>query len=118
VGKRTYVCLNQEFSLRLNDYIGLAMFYGATYWKHRAYMEIVGNLHKEQPNERHERLLSYYLDNLLAMEVALQEVCVKVNIDVMAVKKLAGCEDEAAFSEGGNPGLVEGYTDLFMGFVE
>lgn len=118
VGKRTYVCLNQEFSLRLNNYNSLGMFYGATYWKNLAYMEFVGNLQKEKQSDRHDQLHSHFLDNLLAMDVALQAVCEKAKIDVMVVKKLAGCDDEYIPNKCNNEGLVNGYVGLLMRFVE
>jgi hypothetical protein len=118
VHKRHYQCLDQEFSRNYNGYIDLGLFYGMVYWKNRAYMEFVGNLHKEQPNDRHERLLFHYLDNVMAMDVALQEVCAQVNIDYfMAVKKMAGCDDEYTPDKCGKEGLVRGYVGLFIGIV-
>jgi hypothetical protein len=117
VGRRAYICLDQRFNRLTNAYLDLGMFYGMVYWKHRTYMEFASNLHKEQPNDGNRTLLFYYLDNVMAMDVALQEVCAQVNIDCMAVKKLAGCDDEYSPEKCGNEGLVREYVGLFLGVV-
>jgi hypothetical protein len=54
----------------------------------------------------------------MAMDVALQEVCDKAKIDVMSVKKLAGCNDEYIPDKCDNEVLVKEYAGLFMRFVE
>lgn len=99
-------------------YLDLAMFYGAAYWKNRAYMEFVGNLQKEQPNDRHEPLLSHFIGQVMAMDVALHDVCTQLNIDFMAVKKLALSDDEYIPDKCGNSELVKEYVGLFMGIIE
>jgi hypothetical protein len=113
VGKRTYVCLNQEFSLRLNEYIGLAMFYGMVYWKHRTYMAYAEAAAKG--DDKPKDLIFDLLDKVIAMDIALQEVCTKANIDHMAVKKLAGCDDEYTHDKCDNEALVKEYIGLFEG---
>jgi hypothetical protein len=118
VGKKHYQCLDQQFTKRFTGYLDLAIYYGMVYWKNRAYMEFVGNLHKEQPNDRHERLFSHYLDQVLAMDVALRDVCIQLNIDFMAVKKLALSDDEYTPDKCGNSELVKEYVGLFMGIIE
>ena len=117
VGKKHYQCLDQRFSLRLNGYIGLGMFYGMVYWKTRSYMEVTSSKYDECGDEADQKAVFVLLDRLFAMETALQEVCAKINIDVLAVKKFAQCEDEYTPDKSSNEELVKEYAGLFMGIV-
>ncbi len=107
VGNRIYICRDQRFSLTLNAYIDLGMFYGMTYWQNRTYMACADN---------DNALL--LVDHAIAMDVALQAVCAKANVDVMAVKKMALCLDEASFSDSDKPELVKEYYGLFMNLLK
>jgi hypothetical protein len=109
---------DNEFRWRYQGFIDLGSFYGATYWKNRTYMEFANNRYKEQPNDGNRTLLFYYLDNVMAMDIALQEVCAQVNIDVLAVKKLALCDDEYSPGKCHKLELVKEYVGLFLGLVE
>lgn len=98
--------------------LDLAKYYGLIYWKARTCIAVAHNQFQEGNSAENQKAAFAFLDRLLAMDVALNEVCAKMNIDVLAVKKLALCESEAALSESSNPGLVKEYTDLFMGILE
>lgn len=78
-------------------------------------MAVMDGMFKERGDEADQKAAFVFLDKLLAMDVALQEVCAKLNIDVMAVKKLALCEDEYSPEKCGNNELVKEYVELFMG---
>jgi hypothetical protein len=112
-----YRCTHWEFRQRGWCLLDLAKYYGLLYWKTRTYMEVVHSKFKEVNNIQDQKATFVFLDRLLAMDVALTDVCTKINIDVMTVKKLALCEDEAAFSENSNPDLVKEYSELFMGII-
>jgi hypothetical protein len=117
VGNRTYICRDQRFSFALNAYIDLGMYYGMTYWKNRTYMAYAETLHAATGDKKAKALHDHLLDSAIAMNVALQAVCTKANVDVMAVKKMALCVDEASFSESDKPEVVKEYTDLLTGFI-
>jgi hypothetical protein len=118
VGQKHYQCLDQEFSLRLDGYTDLGMFYGMVYWKARCCMEVMGNNHKERGDGADQEAAFVFLDKLQAMDSALQEVCAKLNIDVLAMKKIAGCYDEYIPDKCGNGELVREYVGLFSGLLE
>jgi hypothetical protein len=117
VGNRTYICRDQRFSLMLNAYIDLGMFYGMTYWKNRTYLAYTEILNAATGDDKAKALHDHLLDSAISMDVALKAVCAKANVDVMAVKKMALCLDEASFSESDKPELVKEYTDLLTGFI-
>ena len=117
VGNRTTICRDQRFSLTLNAYIDLGMFYGMTYWKNRAYLTYAEPLHAATGDNKAKALRDHLLDSVIAMDVALHAICAKVNIDVLAVKKMALCVDEASFSESDKPEIVKEYYGLFTGFI-
>ncbi len=56
-----------------------------------------------------------FVDRVIAMDTALQDVCAKVGIDPMAVKKMAGCVDEYHPDRCTNSALVAKYVELFEG---
>ncbi len=113
-----YRCTHWEFRQRGWCLLDLAKYYGVIYWKTRAYMGVAHAKFQEGNNVNDQKATFVFLDRLLAMDVALTDVCTKINIDVMTVKKLALCEDEAALSDNGNPELVKEYSELFMGIIK
>jgi hypothetical protein len=117
VGRRTYSCLDQRFSRLTNAYLDLALFYGMTYWKNRTFLAYAETLSAVKGDDKSKALLSHLLDNAIAMDVALQEVCAKVNIDYMAVKKLAICVDEYSPEKCADSELVQDYVALFNKFI-
>lgn len=117
VDRRYYHCINQGFTKSYNGYIDLGLFYGMVYWKARCCMAVMGDKFKESGNETDQNIEFKYLDRVLAMETALRDVCAKANIDVLAVKKLALCEDEYSPDKCKSEELVGEYVGLFMGIV-
>jgi hypothetical protein len=113
-----YRCTHWEFRQRGWCLLDLAKYYGLIYWKTRTYMTVEHSMYKEGNDIEAQKAAFIFMDRLLAMDIALANVCTKMNIDVMTIKKLALCEDEAAFSDNGNPELVKEYTELFMGIIE
>lgn len=118
VERLAYRCTHWAFRQRGWCLLDLAKYYGLIYWKTRTYMEVEHSLAKQNNDPEIQATAFGLLERLLAMDVALANVCGKMNIDVMTVKKLALCEDEAAFSDNGNPELVKEYTELFMGIIK
>ncbi|MEQ1738404.1 MAG: hypothetical protein ABL884_00715 [Methyloglobulus sp.] len=117
VDRRYYHCINQGFTKSYNGYIDLGLFYGTVYWKARACMAVMDGKFKESGNEADQQAALVFVDRVLAMETALMDVCAKANIDVLAVKKLALCEDEYSPDKCNNEELVGEYVGLFMGIV-
>lgn len=117
VERQDYRCSHWDYRQRLTGFIDLAKYYGLIYWKTRCCMAVMDDKFKESGNEADQQAAYVYVDMVLAMETALREVCAKINIDVMAVKKLALCEDEYSPDKCNNVELVREYAGLFMGIV-
>lgn len=117
VEHKDYRCTHWDFRSRLLGLTTLASYYALIYWKTRTCLAVVGSKYNERGDEADQKAAFEFLDALIAMECALHEVCAKLNIDVLAVKKHARCEDEYTPDKYGNGELVEEYVGLFMGLV-
>lgn len=115
VERHDYRCSHWDYRHRLTGFIDLAKYYGLIYWKTRCCMAVMDGMFKERGDEADQQAAHIYVDMVLAMETALQDLCAKANIDVMAVKKLALCEDEYSPEKCGNNELVKEYVELFIG---
>lgn len=117
VERQDYRGSHWDYRQRLTGFIDLAKYYGLIYWKTRCCMAVMDDKFKEGGNEADQQAALVFVDRVLAMETALQDVCAKANIDVLAVKKLALCEDEYSPDKCKNEELVREYVGLFMGIV-
>lgn len=112
VKTQVYKCKDWGYRWRLVGLTDLYKYYSMIYWKNRAYMANVDNFIKEG-DVKLQNLLDRLIDETVAMDVALQDVCNKQGIDFMKVKKLALCENEASFTESDKPDLVAEFVGLF-----
>lgn len=112
VKTQTYICKDWDYRWRFVGLTDLYKYYATIYWKSRTYMAAAEKLVKDG-DTKFNPVLDHYLDQVIAMDVALQEVCSKQGIDVMTVKKLALCEDEAIFTTSEKPDLVAEFVGLF-----
>ncbi len=117
VEHKDYRCTHWDFRSRLSGLTTLASYYALIYWKSRTYMEVANSKYNERGDEADQQAAFAFLGRVLAMETALQDVCAKLNIDVLAVKKHARCDDEYTPDKCGNGELVEEFVGLFMGIV-
>jgi len=112
VKTQTYICKDWGYRWRFVGLTDLYKYYAMIYWKNRAYMEAAENFIKDG-GDKLKGLLDLLLDQAIAMDVALQEACTKQGIDVVTVKKLALCDNEATFATSLKPDLVAEYLGLF-----
>ena len=112
VKTQTYICKDWDYRWRFVGLTDLYKYYSMIYWKNRAYMANVDNFIKEG-DVKLQNLLDRLIDETVAMDVALQDVCNKQGIDFMKVKKLALCENEATFTTSEKPDLVAEFVGLF-----
>ncbi|WP_411727786.1 hypothetical protein [Methyloglobulus sp.] len=117
VERKDYRCTHWDFRWRLSGLTNLASYYAMIYWKTRTYMEVVNSKYNECGNEADQKAAFVFLDRLLAMEVALADVCAKMNIDVLAVKKFAQCDNEHTPEKCNDEELVKAYVGLFMRMI-
>ena len=117
VRELNYRCKDQRFTRRYRGYLDLALFYGMVYWKERTFMAVAETRYKEDGCEKSRATLYHFVDNVVAMDVALQAVCTDVNIDYMAVKKLAQCGNEHSPDKCSDGELVQEYVALFNNFI-
>jgi hypothetical protein len=84
-------------------------------------MAAAETLYNKDGSEKSKALLYHFVDSVVAMDVALQEVCANAGIDPMTVRKLACCADEYVFVKCGDKcgieSLVKEYIELFAGFL-
>ena len=112
VKTQNYICKDWDYRWRFVGLTDLYKYYATIYWKSRTYMAAAEKLVKEG-DTKFNRVLGHYLDQVIAMDVALQDVCSKQGIDFMTVKKLALCENEATFTTSEKPDLVAEFVGLF-----
>ncbi len=112
VKTQVYKCKDWNYRWRLVGLTDLYKYYSMIYWKNRAYMAAAENFIKDGDTKL-SSLLDLLIDQAISMDVALQEVCSKQDIDVVSVKKLALCDNEATFTESDKPDLVADYVGLF-----
>lgn len=116
VKTKDYRCKDWDYRWRFVGLTDLYKYYGMVYWKNRAYMAAAENL-ITAGDTKLSSLLDGLVDQTIAMDVALQDVCSRQGIDVMTVKTMALCEDEATFISSTKPELVAEYAGLFMRIV-
>lgn len=112
VKTKDYRCKDWDYRWRFVGLTDLYKYYSMIYWKNRADMANVNNLVKAG-DVKLQKLLDRLIDETIAMDMALQDVCNKQGIDFMSVKKLALCENEATFTTSEKPDLVAEYVGLF-----
>ncbi len=114
VTRRNYIMPDREYMKRSDGLILLSWFYRGEYWKNLAMgfsLSLAGT-----PNKQNGKLVDKYAAKLAAMEVALNQVCSQLNVDVQAVRKVAEClEDLEPIPPGENHAeLIKQYADLFI----
>jgi hypothetical protein len=81
-------------------------------------MAVADSKRKDTQDPEAQSAVFSLLDELLAMDAALADVCDKTDIEVALVIKYTLCDDEAKINEACDPALAEGYIGLFMGIIE
>jgi hypothetical protein len=115
---QAYRCPDWAFRRRLMDLINLGRYYGLLYWKTRTFLTVAYSQSQLKKDSSSQAGLFEWLERLLAMEVALIQVCQTLNVNVTTVRQYGHCEHEVRILGAGDPALVQEYADLFMALFE
>lgn len=114
-----YHCPHYDFRRRSFGLFLLGGYYGAEYWKSYSLM-LVALMQAETEVTAHKaELVFQHAGNLAAMDEALNITCKKLNVDVEAVRKMAGCQGhQKQLKEVANHGeLVIQYCECLEAFA-
>jgi hypothetical protein len=107
VEKRVYKVHDYKYRSRLNGMMTLSLLYSGIYWKNRAYSAA-------------NKTDLYWIIELASMEKALTEVCTRLKVDILSVKKLAQIDDETSLIPDGYAVAerVDFFIELFTGMMQ
>jgi hypothetical protein len=119
VERKHYIAAHADYTQRIHALTALIGQYGIEYWKNRTLMLLACDS-ADKGNHDAEAPALQFLAKCVALEAAIVEVCNRLKVDEMAIKKMAGCPKDDV-----NPNtlqkadvkLVEYYTNVFAGLV-
>lgn len=116
VERKHYIATHADYTRRIHALTSLIGQYGIEYWKNRALMLIACD-YADQGKQEAEAPALRFLAKSVALESAIVEVCNRLKVDVMAIKKMAGCPDNETpeFLTPVDAELVKQYADMFAG---
>lgn len=116
VERKHYIATHADYTRRIHALTSLIGQYGIEYWKNRALMFLACE-HAEQGSQQAEDSALRFLAKTMALESAIVEVCNRLKVDVMAIKKMAGCPDNEAqeFLTPVDVELVKQYIESYAG---
>ncbi|MCQ8130152.1 hypothetical protein [Methylomonas rivi] len=120
VERKHYIATHADYTRRIHALTALVGQYGIEYWKNRTLM-LLACEHADLGNHDAEAPALRFLAKVLALESAIVEVCNRLKVDVLAIKKMAGCPYNDVKPEElkkADVELVQQYTDMFSGLVQ
>jgi hypothetical protein len=97
---QTYQQPHFDYRSRSYGLLMVSLVYGSMYWKAKALI-----LANQKPDEN--------AVFLAAIDVALKNACIQLNIDIDAIRTLAQCKRQPLMTECPKPELVAEYTEIF-----
>ena len=119
VERKHYVTCHADYTRRIHALTALVGQYGIEYWKIRTLMLLACD-YADQGNQQAEAPALRFLAKCVALEAAIVDVCIRLKVDVMAIKKMAGCPDDDVkpeVLEQADLALVKQYVDMFAGLA-
>lgn len=119
VERKHYLTCHADYTRRIHALTALIGQYGIEYWKNRALM-LLACEYAEQGSQQAEAPALQFLAKTLALESAIVEVCKRLKVDVMAIKKMAGCPDDDVKPEElqkADVELMKQYEVMFSGLA-
>ena len=103
-----------NYMLRFYHINLLAFYFGSIFWKTVA--QLMSTCHSESSDV--ELILA--LDSQLAsMDKAIADICIEMKIDILSMRKMAGCENTPDWiHHSSTPAAVERYTEEFMQLIK
>ena len=106
---------HSDYCDRVQGLWHLAGFYGIHYWRFR---EQFSSHYRQALAIGCDKNCILIINRLGSMDVALIEVCKQVNVDVLAVKMVACCENQPTCCEYAQADLVDEYTGMFLRIIK
>jgi chromosome condensin MukBEF ATPase and DNA-binding subunit MukB len=116
VERKHYIATHADYTRRIQALTALTGQYGIEYWKNRALM-LIACEYAEQGSQQAEAQALQFLAKSVALESAIVEICNRLKVDVMAIKKMAGCPDDETpeFLTPVDAELVKQYIESYAG---
>lgn len=117
VERKHYITTHADYTRRIHALTTLVGQYGIEYWKIRTLM-LIACEYADQGNQEAEAPALRFLAKCVALEAAIVEVCKLANVDIKAIKTMAGCPDDDVKSEElekASHDLVKQYVEMFSG---
>jgi hypothetical protein len=115
VERKPYMSLHWDYIRRCYGLQSLVSQYGIDYWKNRSLMLMACNLAEDGNAEAESNAMRFFA-KIVAMELALFETCNLLKVDIVAIKKMAGCPDndvKASELPKADEELVKQFAELF-----
>jgi hypothetical protein len=115
VERKHYLATHADYTRRIHALTALIGQYGIEYWKTRTLM-LIACEYAEQGQQAEAPALRF-LAKCMALESAIVEVCKRLKVDVLAIKKMAGCPDNETpeFLTPIDEELVRQYIESYAG---
>ena len=120
VERKHYIATHADYTRRIHALTALIGQYGIEYWKCRALMLLACD-YADQGNQEGEVPALRFLAKCVALESAIVDVCNRLKVDVMAIKKMAGCPDDDVKPDElpkVDAELLKQYVDILGALIE
>ena len=112
VDEKTYIAPHMEYQQRMQGLTNLSSAYGIAYWKTYCQLSAFVGIYSDDDSK--DKTIQRFINKLFSMNAALERVCKKLKVDILAVKKFAECSDyEPDFNGEVDNQIVEYYTIFF-----
>jgi hypothetical protein len=116
VERKTYECVHADYMRRIHSLLCLSGYYGSEYWKNRALLLYACHKLEVGKHETEAAAMKLYA-KIVAMEYSLAKTCALLQVDLAAVKTMAGCQPEDTFIDDDlaevDAELVKQYSEAF-----
>jgi hypothetical protein len=109
--RQAVMALPQAYIQRSMGLYLLSLCYGTFFWKSLAKLMLAGHRYHSAAAEESAKQLG-------SLDAALLEVCNRLGVDVLAVKKLGLVTGDESFVEFADPALTDEYIEIFLNIAQ
>jgi hypothetical protein len=117
VPRQTFTGLHTDYTRRAHGLLELVCQYSIEYWKNNSFLFAALALYNHDGSNKNLNLSKSFDAKLMAMDIALAEVCRVLKVDIEAIKHIATCKPQADYEEifdmPADAELVAQYVALF-----